>query len=792
MSEDPYSTKLVKDINLELWKEWAQHWRFANQTEFRISEHLDTVFGAWGQVSGFLQSLPDPAVVEPIHFVRHALLLDTQMPDKTPIYESGQIAPIAQFTQSALFARLLAATDDDEKVKVSVQHLQKNVEAFAEWLKEETDRSKLWNSLIEAVEDKSKGYINEEIAFDRLRDLATETKIDPVLIGSLFLTFSHISHVGFLPAHLNQVHFDLKEKEKERNQVIGYVLTTEKGKNLLQDIKILRRVEIGGAVNEITKDEPQPVATWLDSPTLDSDELTKLFFNLWHVLNKPNAAKIFKNPEFASEPEIGNDLIVPGDDDPIQHNVVIPVYEWSEAPKECSSAKITRCRAGAMLGWAFHRIPKMSDKRWKSLLEELESKEGSSSLYQHIRSLCFMMEDFAVHYLDGQTEWALQRPWRRDDTPESFLRWNFYHSCGWECVEVTPILNDEPYYFQWKEVAHFLRADPELKSIFNSDNVPHENPDHLLAVNLTRHLPTRNGIARKLSKIAYFRPNSLCLVPEDSQALNAYLQTVAEKVRQFYARCVAIAEQRKKAELTGRVNEKESAFMAASHELKKLACIIPLANGKPHILNDLPNVFLMFSLPTAGKLNENDAHYLPDSLHAGSLTTYQDWLLSLIKLAASIEAISRPIISGVVLDESAYRRACNMFADKFKIAGDHWDLPSPEHFAVRCLFGTGLLCLLRNVLQHAFSEYDNIASDSPWSETYEEKAIITMENRFLCINNPICRKLTSGNGGTNAAAHYYFNQIPELDGWGIELDSFTNAESGNRFVCQVPLPFHQT
>lgn len=244
----------------------------------------------------------------------------------------------------------------------------------------------------------------------------------------------------------------------------------------------------------------------------------------------------------------------------------------------------------------------------------------------------------------------------------------------------------------------------------------------------------------------------------------------------------------------GRGAEKRAQYFAASHELKKLASLIPLAKGHDHILDRLPGIFLMFTLPSAGKINERDTQYLPELLWRKQTQKLREWINDLIRLAAEIEAVVKPgQLGGMLTNRSDFDAIVEKFISKFHLDAtfDSCRIQVPTHFPARCLYGVGLLCLLRNILQHAF-KYDNAApSGNLWMETYREQVVVSVGGlpESLTFTNPTSANPRNDNGGTNDAATFYFDQLAEV-GWHFEASAFFNgfAENAGVYECRVPLP----
>jgi hypothetical protein len=498
----------------DAWTKWADHWRFSNLTTFRVPEYLATVLGAWRQVSSrLLDSDPDKPP-HPIHFVRHALIDEDDASVLTlPTYEGG-IKAEAQFTQSALLATLLSNRKSPaEDFRKRIEDLKLKLAAID------------WNLFIDRIKgDAGSAYSELEINYDLLRSLPECEFSDeelPVLFGNLFLAYASASHVGYLVHHLNNQHFRLSPADRDKR--LAYLISLERSDGAKLDrVKEIRPVNLDHSLgSSFDCGMPQHEAIWmLGSEKGEAKQLSKVFECLWATLNEP-----------------------PSTTKPLSWHLAVPVSAWSEAPKtpngdtteqtDVPRHRTHRHRAGALLGWAFHQFEESEapPAGWP-----LSSEEPlDAALYQHVRSLCFMMEDFAANYLAGETEWALARPWSNNDTPESFMKANFHHSCGWECVAVASGSANQAY-FRWKSAETLAAEDAELQSLLNKK--PVWAGKQLLAVNLTLKLSVGVTASAATSKIAYLLPSSLCLSPSDSRALDDYLASIAERVRMFYDRAL--------------------------------------------------------------------------------------------------------------------------------------------------------------------------------------------------------------------------------------------------------------
>lgn len=450
---------------------WSQHWQFANQTAFRIPEFLASVEGAWAQVSRFLEDNPQHIDSNPILFCRHALLSEKDENKLRNESESerieeyqGRIA-IVDFTQSSVIEEIRKTGE------VNNPTIGKYIESLG--------KNSLWPELLKTLvaEKGQMGITSLESLLRQLPKLDFNTSDQGEIINALYMVLANASHVGFLPHHLNSIHF---QANAAFDETIAYLLRleTKKKNQTLPDIEECWRVKLDGSISkEIDQPEPQDDIRWLLGMK-DPGQYSDMFFKLWSSLNS------VKTPD--------------------GYYIFIPVNAWSESPKDTADRKKKRYRAGPLLGWAQHRFVDMP-AHWPAG----NTKELEPELFQHVRSLSFMLEDFAVRYLEGETEWALERKWEEDDTAVSFMKSHFYHSCGWDCQGI-----------EWEEMDFYFEPD--------------EKGD-ILKVNLSRKLPnTGERQAGLKSLVAHLKRNSLCIIPADATARTAYFASLAEHARYFY------------------------------------------------------------------------------------------------------------------------------------------------------------------------------------------------------------------------------------------------------------------
>lgn len=491
----------LSDQDFEEWKELAQHWRFTEHTAFRVQEHLESVLSTWGQVSRYLKSLKKkrtPPEIEQIQFVRHALLSkeDEARVDRKVRY--GGTVALAQFAQSQYLDLLQR---DPAQAKPWLEKLTESFENLRAW--------PAWDSFIERCKIDISRAQGEGIDFDLLKrtDWPNASKDQFEWVTNLYLLYTGVSHVGFLAHTINRYHHDSTTKPEK---VAGYLMKLARGPSPRKIAELWRFTsgrddfDLTPCVNLIgLEPDKQTVECILsernnecDNSSLES--FSGLVLALYCFFNR------------LPVPNLGDSR---GTHSPRnEHHLVVPIYAWSQAPKD---SDVFRHRGGALLGWAFHRFSEGVPRGWpKTKSQNVNPRMGAKrNLRQHVRSFSLLMEDFAVNYLAGETDWALSRPWGIRDTAESFMQRNFHHSYGWECVRIQSEQTAN-YYHQ--------RCDPSKD----------EDGAHL-RVNLDRHLPRRDAQASAAPKIAYLRPNQIALEANDSVA-DDYHAVVAERARQFY------------------------------------------------------------------------------------------------------------------------------------------------------------------------------------------------------------------------------------------------------------------
>ena len=523
--------KNCQDEVFKAWEEWIEHWKFSNQTSFRVAAELKRATDAW------LWSIRDtgiePSEEESVIFVRHRLLSEKGEKDSQEIEGSlGRCASL-EFTQSTYLAQLFTETDAVPKL---VQGIDDRIVKLAEWLEDPSDRKRkeLWEKVLTYLRKSERELHEYEVTFRLLENPAEWKSIEieqrPNLFGNLFLAFSLLSHKGFLADNLNEWHLSEANDgvAKRIQSTLGYLLHTKPHTiDKYPEIEEALAVSHDGKASTLLADED------IDRNTSRQNHLS-IFAGI-EVNNHHDVAFDLTWMLFG----IFNKLNKAGKDDNIYH-FVVPVYAWS-APNVLSGHDSVSFyhHAGALLGWAFYRFLLPGNAPPPHFWPD-DSGLTKPGLTQALDRLAVSMESFAKDYLSGETEWALERPWHANDTAILFMKRNFIHSCGWDCKEITPIEQD--CYFKSEE-------DSRLR-----------------LVNLTRQIPRGSGGGKRQALIATLAPNSLCILPEEESVRNTYLGSLVEHARYFYERCLYIQETKQ----AGRVSVSHSLQFAVSVQLQKM------------------------------------------------------------------------------------------------------------------------------------------------------------------------------------------------------------------------------
>ncbi|HRI12309.1 MAG TPA: hypothetical protein PLX89_04820 [Verrucomicrobiota bacterium] len=806
--------------NLEKWKELAQHWRFSSHTSFRVQEHLESARGTWCQVSRYWQSLDQKHkdASEPIQFVRHALLSQSKEGSVPENVRYGSVVALAQFAQSKYLHALQGCSIDG--------YSKRWVEQLPDHL-EELLRLELWDEFLDRSEKPLTEIYGTSIDFDLLRRArktisSTTACFDDVeenfrLVTSLYILFSAISHVGFLAHSLSRHHFkDVSASGASPDNIVGYFMKMAPDDGSPHRIIELWRLSSNRdafsnppCVNLLQKPEDQSVEYILGVTADDAekDKFRDIMLNLYKFFNRLDLIdKGGSKQHDKIAPSSRSEGIAPQRN---EYQLVVPVYAWSEAP---DVADVFRRRAGALLGWAFHRFrepmpsgwptdevgnAKQNRKHQKHAAEMGNHRKPCPCQYcqeerllQHARSFSLIMEDFAVNYLAGETEWALEQDWVPGDTPGSYMKKNFHHSCGWTCHKVNQ-----------RDMTKYVDRCTECKD---------DGCATCLRVNLDRHLPTKAARTSGSSMIAHLRPNRLCLSPSDSHARKDYLASIAEKARHFYARCLSLDAKRAQ----GQVEEKRSHFFATTHELKDLVPLIPKAARQPLILRALHDLLFLFSLPAAGKLTENDKPHFPPEVYGCHSTRskrqrecndYREWLTCLVPLAARAQILAlvgRKALLLIPRRISAWER---QLVSRIEIQAPLSTFPLPADFRARCYLGVSILCAIRNALKHSFGYNQvfrkNRMTDIAWIYKHGSRQIVISKGSFqnapefslpaVEIRNPYTKEEQAGDGtgGTQSAIRMFLDQIQQIDGQEYVLP-LENGIRAKTYFYRLPLLSH--
>ncbi|MBE0541755.1 MAG: hypothetical protein IH623_10255 [Verrucomicrobia bacterium] len=511
------------------WKQWMEHWRFSNQTSYRISEELERLTTAWINDFGL------PPETESVILVRHPLLSTKEeenfRKEHEQLFPAEKRVALQQFTQSATFGKLFSP----ETQAKAVADLEKNVGALVAFLTDVNNPQRMvaWEGLLKAVKDSARSFVEEEIDFALLAKPKDWERVDPekkpALIGSIYQIFIHTSHKGFLADNLDEWIFKQSTSKESKtnpiNSTNGYLIVTQPDAqvNELPKIKEVWRITAGGhspedIFSEISDHKDQKLEWIIGS----GDDDLHVYFTLWSTLFT------FFNESLAS-PEtksMGMTREI--------HHIVIPVFRWSLSQRAKNTGAKAHHRGGILLGWIFQRSLE-KPPWWPGAAKTVEK---TLSVMDLVSNLSLRVERFAENYLSGETEWALEREWKSDDTAASYMIKNYFHSCGWDCKE-----------FKSAEMSTYVGEwDANEQS---------------LKVNLSRKVPT-GGANQSASQslVAYLKPNSLCIIPDDETARTAYLTSVAEHARYFYCdRCLAVEKQREALRLFG--------FLASAHDYSK-------------------------------------------------------------------------------------------------------------------------------------------------------------------------------------------------------------------------------
>lgn len=535
----------------EIWDPWIQSWRFSNHAVFRIPEYLASMWGDWHQQSPLL--IQEKFEPEPFFYFRHPL---TDMVTKPKGWTSKM-----QFAQSALLTKMLSARNDpngigklEEQLKANAKIVFGSIKNFVNTLNEKQGKSKEWEEFILAIQEKrGSNYLEKEIDFDLLRRLPSKSiNVDkaPEILHHLILAFCSVDFRGYVQQRLNKKHLALSAKERE--EIVGYCiqLLPEPDLKKLPRIEWMRVLYWNGSsknlvLNEKEKDQPPPYnILGVNKDT----EFAPLLLAMFSAVNGPLALR----------------------SQVTQRLVAVPVYEWSAASIDVNSDgpdPTRRHRGGALLGWVLNRFPNPVDPDtgevdpkaerdlvdkvgWNSLVDSQEGKP-LPLLYEHVKTLSLLAEAFASKYMSGDTEWALERKWKPEDTAKTYMERYFHDSCSWRCS-----FDNLP-----EENLHKVDLHKVRESYFH----PLKDEKGRLLINLSKSASQNDPSGSDQPVIAILTP-TVHNLKTDELVEDKYFTSVAEHARYFYRdRVLPIAEQRKAAKDLGQL----SGFLETAHDYSK-------------------------------------------------------------------------------------------------------------------------------------------------------------------------------------------------------------------------------
>ncbi len=501
------------------WEPWIQDWQFSNHAVFRIPSYLDSMMRDWRQQSPLL--IAKAFEPEPFYFFRHPLTGDTKLPNR-------HYTPLIRFAQSVFLTRLLSPSSNVNEI---TRDAGQSIKQLITELKNQPSE---WQAFLRTIKEQPGfHYLEEEIKFQLLEELSNssreiaDTDI-PEVFHHLFLAFCSVGHRGYLQQRLNECHWSLQAQD--RDKILGYCLqlSPEADSNKLAPIQWIRKLHWGGSWVTPILSKSQPHAYELFGQTDSNDNgSVDLLLKMFRAVNGPSS---FHQTE-------------------AQYLVAVPVYEWSAPPILISNGNQVRYRGGALLGWVLNRLPRsveLAKVGWARLAYESGTLTQRHRLYRHLRSLSFLAETFASKFMNGETEWALERDWKNEDTARSYMERYFFHSCSWACS------------FDLKGI-----EDSDLKHA--KDGYFHRISERRLLVNLSKSSAPNDSKESGDPVIAVLTPTIHYLEPDTSVA-NEHFTCIAEHARFFYRDRVLPRQQEKEA---ARLLGEGSGKLKSAHDYSK-------------------------------------------------------------------------------------------------------------------------------------------------------------------------------------------------------------------------------
>lgn len=413
-----------------------------------------------------------------------------------------------------------------------------------------------WHRILDTLKD---SHRLEQSLAARLKSFASETyesgddREKLRWLSELYALYAHCSHVGFVPKHLTEIHFASPDDFVDgRKQALAYLVKTKRVKGSASHlIEGLLTVALDGSVTPAVATDhsiDQSPGRFIlklqdhgeEAPeSISAKSISDLFWILYPLFNDYERKKSF-------------------------HQIFIPVYERDSFTNVENPKRRSLSVAGTFLGWFCcdfgSDAPEVFFKNNRQRQQWLFDHKGARCLTRRAQrdlvNLRVLLNQFSERYLEGEKEWALERPMGSAATVEEFVSENVHHCGGW-----------------FGKPGEFARPDGFFVFRAGSQFVNKENygpkPGQLSAkdidelwIDLTTKPDWEQAEAGNPAGVVLKRRAETAL-PSNFDALRDYGRSVAKSVRDFYDRARLLEFQQEEG--------RRDVWDDFSHEVKQLA-----------------------------------------------------------------------------------------------------------------------------------------------------------------------------------------------------------------------------
>jgi hypothetical protein len=528
-------------------------WAFSKETAFRIPQLMSDLQGdiLWQKMKCISRAQ--------YSFIRRVLTGDSEQRHLNE-HKSAEAFPntyqgprmLFEFTFSDKFEKLHKNAKNaraPDEAGTTAFDVRESIAKLEKYIQEHRND---WDTTLNTLE---KGHRLEKSLVARLRAFSSNqysksnNRNKLRWLSELYALYSHCSHIGFVPKHLTEIHFaDANMFVDGCKQTLGYLVKTKVvNKTTPPLIEGLLTVALDGSVKPavetscpIAQNSGRFILNLQDHEDEAPEGVSEMFWILYKMLNDYERQRSF-------------------------HQVFIPVYERDTFENSAKSKSRLLTVAGTFLGWFccdFGSTPpqglfKAQGQQAQWLFEHKKSRRLTEQAQSDLVNLRFLLNQFSERYLEGEKEWALERPMASATAVGAFVAESVHHCGGWlgnRCVDEKP-----DGFFSFRTTTEFINSSNYVPGRLGPRDVHH------LWIDLTTKPDWESAPDRK-PVILVLNKREETALPSDYDALHDYGRSVATSVRDFYdrARLLGIQQER------GR----EDLWNDFSHEVKQMAAAL--------------------------------------------------------------------------------------------------------------------------------------------------------------------------------------------------------------------------